>query len=284
MDQETVRMQVEDVLARHLRVVSANPDGGIVDGGGACTYAVLGPVPLPVTLSDGHAAVFQWTTFAQLHPEVMTTAGLDTDPALTLPATRLALLRALSSNRGEWPQSVLTFGDFQRAERPLVRIHSNCATGDVFGSRRCECGPQLRSAFDQVAQAGAGAVIYLADHEGRGIGLFAKAAAYLLQDRGLDTYEANRALGFGHDTRKFEDAAFILNLLRGAGRSVRLLSNNPEKRRAMMEVGIKVVELTPLVTGLTHSNLRYMKSKRAHGHILPEDLLHLDIKALPVAI
>lgn len=283
MDDETVQQQVDEVLLRHLRVISANSGGGVVEGGDF-TYAVFGPVPLPVTLSDGHSAVFQWTTFAQLRPDVIQASGLSLDPHLEQVATRRTLLWALGANGGEWPQSVLTFGDFQRAERPLVRIHSNCATGDVFGSRRCECGPQLRSAFDQVALSGAGAVIYLADHEGRGIGLFAKAAAYLLQDRGMDTYEANRALGFGPDTRKFEDAAFILNLLRGAGRAVRLLSNNPEKRQAMMDVGIKVVELVPLVTGLTHNNLRYMNAKRAHGHILPEDLLHLDLTTLPTAI
>lgn len=148
----------------------------------------------------------------------------------------------------------------------MVRIHSCCATGDIFGSQRCECGPQLRRAQQMVADAGVGAVIYLAQHEGRGIGLFAKAAAYLLQDKGFDTYEANRKLGFPDDGRDFADATFILHHLRGAGQPIRLISNNPEKRKALETGGVTVSGMVPLINGLSKYNLRYLQTKQAKGH------------------
>ena len=261
------------LLAEHLRLVTTD-EAGLPTEGGARVYAVLGPVPLPVTLANGTSATFQWTTFTRLGGRSL--AAIQANPRLIDTADgRLELLRHLSQ-ADEWPQSILSFGDFNEAALPLVRVHSNCATGDIFGSQRCECGPQLRSAMAQVHDSGSGAVIYMANHEGRGIGLFAKAAAYLLQDQGLDTYEANRRLGYDEDDRDFSDGAFILNHLRGAGRPIRLLSNNPEKRRALTETGIPVREMVPLITGVTSSNVRYLATKREYGHLLPEDLLELD--------
>lgn len=266
--------EVERVLAERLSLVQTDEQGN-PSAGGSRLYAALGPVPLPVSLLTGATATFQWTTFARVDDETLRLL----EGVTPSPHNARVLLRHLSRAR-EWPQSVLTYGDFAAAAQPLVRIHSNCATGDVFGSQRCECGPQLRSAMLEISTDGAGALIYMADHEGRGIGLFAKAAAYLLQDRGFDTYQANLALGFEEDDRDFSDAAFILKHLRGTQRAVRLLSNNPEKSRALTSVGIPVEEMVPLVTGVTRNNVRYLSTKRAYGHILPEDLLNLDLSAL----
>src|SRR5690349_5580786 len=126
----------------------------------------------------------------------------------------------------------------------LTRLHSECLTGDVFGSRRCDCGPQLRESVERLA-AGGGFLLYLRQ-EGRGIGLYAKLDAYVLQDRGLDTYEANVALGYGADERDYTVAAQMLHAL-GATR-VRLLSNNPDKADQLAELGIEISERIP--TGL----------------------------------
>lgn len=247
------------ILANHLKLVFADERGRLLPGAapGAVRYAVLGPVPLPVTL-HGRTCRFQWYTFAR-YP---VSEGPDSSAADVL-------LHRLAAN-DDMPSSVLVMGELSRAEAPLVRVHSCCATGDIFGSQRCECGPQLRRAQQMVADEGAGAVVYLADHEGRGIGLFAKAAAYLLQDNGFDTYEANRKLGFPDDGRNFSEAAFIINFLLGEGRPIRLISNNPEKRKALEAGGVAIRSLVPLILGLTPHNLRYLQTKRAYGHLFSD--------------
>jgi GTP cyclohydrolase II len=147
-----------------------------------------------------------------------------------------------------------------------VRLHSECLTGDVFGSERCDCGPQLREALERVDRAG-GFVLYLR-HEGRGIGLVHKLDAYALQDAGLDTYEANLALGHAEDERDYEPAAAMLAAL-GAGR-VALLTNNPDKVRQLREYGVEVSEKVPTGLHLTAANRRYLAAKARHGeHLLP---------------
>lgn len=150
---------------------------------------------------------------------------------------------------------------------PLVRIHSECATGDIFGSLRCECGPQLHESLGQVDAAG-GVVIYVRGHEGRGIGLLQKLRAYRLQEDGLDTVDANRALGFPDDLRDYGSAADILRDL-GFTR-IRLLTNNPDKVAQLAANGIDVVERVPLVVGASEANAAYLDAKRARmGHLLP---------------
>jgi len=141
---------------------------------------------------------------------------------------------------------------------PLVRPHSECLTGDVLGSQRCDCGPQLREAVERIADAG-GFLLYLRQ-EGRGIGLYAKLDAYALQDAGLDTYEANLALGRGEDERDYRAAAQMLRAV-GAER-IRLLSNNPDKARQLAAYGVEVAERVPTGVHLTAANERYLAVKR----------------------
>lgn len=152
----------------------------------------------------------------------------------------------------------------------LVRLHSECVTGEAMGSLKCECGPQLEAAMDQIDQHG-GVVVYLRGHEGRGIGLTNKLKAYRLQEDGLDTLDANLALGLPADARDYGVAAAILRDL-GLD-SVRLLSNNPEKRRQLNEYGIEVTEFVPLVVGVGDVNRAYLGAKRDRmGHNLPATL------------
>ncbi len=149
----------------------------------------------------------------------------------------------------------------------LVRVHSECLTGEAFGSLKCECGPQLQAALDTVQEQG-GIVIYLRGHEGRGIGLINKLKAYKLQEEGLDTFEANIALGLPADARDYGAAHGILKDL-GIS-SVRLLSNNPEKARQLRERGVTVTEQVPLVVGVGEFNQGYLDAKRDRmGHALP---------------
>ena len=157
------------------------------------------------------------------------------------------------------------------AQLPLVRLHSQCLTGDILHSRRCDCGDQLRLAMQQVAQAGHGAIVYLRQ-EGRGIGLVQKIRAYALQDRGVDTVEANLRLGFAPDERDYAVAAQILRDLDMV--DVRLLTNNPQKVQALGRLGIHVASREPIEVTPTADNARYLATKRDRmGHLL----IHTDL-------
>jgi GTP cyclohydrolase II len=144
---------------------------------------------------------------------------------------------------------------------PLVRLHSECLTGDVFGSQRCDCGPQLREAVERISESG-GYLLYLRQ-EGRGIGLYRKLDAYLLQDDGLDTYEANLALGCAADARDYTPAAQMLRAL-GETR-VDLLSNNPDKAAQLERLGIRVTDRVRTGVHLSPANGRYLAAKARHG-------------------
>jgi 3,4-dihydroxy 2-butanone 4-phosphate synthase / GTP cyclohydrolase II len=151
----------------------------------------------------------------------------------------------------------------------LLRVHSECLTGEVFGSEKCECGPQLDAALDAIQEEG-GIVIYMRGHEGRGIGLINKLKAYRLQEDGLDTLDANLALGFPADGRDYGAAVGILEDL-GIS-EVRAITNNPEKLRQLGERGITVLERVPLVVGVGEYNEKYLEAKRDRmGHVLPDD-------------
>ncbi|MFP5334710.1 MAG: bifunctional 3,4-dihydroxy-2-butanone-4-phosphate synthase/GTP cyclohydrolase II [Actinomycetes bacterium] len=168
----------------------------------------------------------------------------------------------------------LVAGDVTVDEPVLVRVHSECLTGDVLGSLRCDCGPQLGAALDRVVAAGRGVVVYLRGHEGRGIGLLAKLQAYALQDAGLDTVDANLELGLPADAREYDAAAQILDDL--GVRRARLLTNNPAKVVGLRRHGVEVVEQVPLAAGLGPENVRYLTTKRDRmGHDIPG----LEVKA-----
>lgn len=145
---------------------------------------------------------------------------------------------------------------------PLVRMHSECLTGDVFGSTRCDCGPQLREAVERIENTG-GVLLYLRQ-EGRGIGLYNKLDAYALQDAGLDTYQANTALGLPEDARDYTAAAQMLTAL--GVTELDLLTNNPDKARQLRSLGISVVETVPTGVHATPANLRYLSAKVEHTH------------------
>ncbi|MEV6805423.1 GTP cyclohydrolase II [Streptomyces sp. NPDC051132] len=160
---------------------------------------------------------------------------------------------------------------------PLVRLHSECLTGDVFGSARCDCGPQLREAVERVAGRG-GILLYLRQ-EGRGIGLYNKLDAYALQDQGLDTYEANAALGLPEDARDYTAAAQMLTAL--GVTELDLLSNNPDKAEQLRARGITVRERVPTGVFTTAHNVRYLRAKALHTrHTLPLPEL-ADLPELP---
>jgi 3,4-dihydroxy 2-butanone 4-phosphate synthase / GTP cyclohydrolase II len=162
----------------------------------------------------------------------------------------------------------LVQGDLGDGQDVLVRVHSECLTGDVFGSRRCDCGPQLDAALEAVAREGRGVVLYVRGHEGRGIGLMHKLQAYSLQDVGSDTVDANLELGLPADARDYGTGAQILVDL--GIRSMRLLTNNPTKRAGLEGYGLEVVGRVGLPVHATPENLRYLRTKRDRmGHDLP---------------
>ncbi len=151
----------------------------------------------------------------------------------------------------------LGLGDWRNANQPLVRMHSECLTGDVFGSGKCDCGEQLKESIREIHQVG-GLVLYLRQ-EGRGIGLYNKLDAYALQARGLDTYEANRRLGLKDDLRDYAAAAQMLSALNK--NTVRLLSNNPDKIQQLRDLGINVIEEVSTGVFLKPANRDYLKTK-----------------------
>lgn len=153
----------------------------------------------------------------------------------------------------------LVMGEIGDGEAVLTRVHSECLTGDVFGSLRCDCGDQLDSALSRVAEEGRGVVLYIRGHEGRGIGLLHKLAAYRLQDEGLDTVDANVNLGLPVDSRDYGVGAQILYDL--GVRSMRLMTNNPTKRAGIEGYGLSIIEQIPLSVGLNEENRRYLETK-----------------------
>jgi GTP cyclohydrolase II len=157
-------------------------------------------------------------------------------------------------------------GNLRRGKAPLVRVHSQCLTGDVFTSERCDCRAQLEFSLRQIAKEPAGVLLYL-PQEGRGIGLINKLKAYELQDAGLDTVQANRRLGFAADSRDYEFAAEALKAL--GIRKLRLLSNNPDKVQQLESAGIRVIERVPCRPRTSHHSKSYLRTKKDKlGHLL----------------
>ena len=163
----------------------------------------------------------------------------------------------------------LVMGTVNDGEPVLLRAHSECLTGDAFGSLRCDCGPQLEAAMQKVAREGRGVILYLRQ-EGRGIGLLNKIRAYHLQDEGADTVEANEQLGFAPDLREYSMCEHMLKHL--GVNAVRLMTNNPRKVAALEAHGVKVVERVPLMTGRNPHNEQYLSTKQGKmGHMFEQD-------------
>ena len=215
---------------------------------------LVGPVNLPIKQGD-FQTTFQWYTWVKIDK------NLSKEDILTsLPQSNLAFGQQ---------SSVLVYGDFANEEDALIRMHSICHTGDIFGSQRCDCGFQLHESMKMVVNHGCGAIFYLADHEGRGIGLFSKSLAYLLQEEGYDTVEANHALGFEDDSRSYEDAIRVLEVMRS--KQVTLITNNPRKLAALKNHGLLAKDHVPLWGGLTETNEFYLNTKvKKSGHIVEE--------------
>jgi 3,4-dihydroxy 2-butanone 4-phosphate synthase/GTP cyclohydrolase II len=183
--------------------------------------------------------------------------------------TRYGVFRAhvYRSRIGGHEHVALVYGEVNGASDVLVRVHSECLTGDIFGSTRCDCNEQLHGALRRVVEAGRGVVVYLRGHEGRGIGLASKLAAYQLQDQGRDTVEANLELGLPVDARNYDVGAQILTDL--GLTTLRLMSNNPAKFTELEGYRLKIVERVPLVTKPTAENFRYLRTKQQKlGHAL----------------
>ncbi|WP_100012396.1 GTP cyclohydrolase II [Lentibacillus sediminis] len=244
-----LQSEVFSVLKDKIRLIE-NQDRAIY---------LVGPVQLPVNLY-GETVVFQW--YCWLNYDEVTE---DYEKIIE---------KLSSSNLAEYQQSsVLVYGDFAEAEDALIRMHSICHTGDIFGSKRCDCGFQLKESLKKITEHGTGALFYLANHEGRGIGLFSKAMAYLLQENGYDTVEANERLGFVNDSRNYEDAIHVLRTLRT--KPVTLITNNPKKLEAVEKAGLAVAGRTPLWGDISEYNRKYLQTKvNKSGHLEAGDCLN----------
>lgn len=231
------------ILKNKMRLIPRNTDENI---------CLVGPVKMPIKQGD-FEATFQWYTW------------LAVDAAWTIED----VVRNVSKMNLAFGQqsSVLVYGDFTEANEALIRMHSICHTGDIFGSQRCDCGYQLHASMEMIVEHGHGAIFYLADHEGRGIGLFSKSMAYLLQEENYDTVEANHGLGFEDDTRNYEDAIKVLESLRQ--KPVKLITNNPNKLAALKAHGLLAEGHIPLWGGKTATNAYYLQTKvEKAGHLV----------------
>jgi GTP cyclohydrolase II len=257
---------VRERLIAQGKLIRIDADGKATDPHhapepGMHALSVLGPIPLPL---ECHGRHYETTWYASVRHTELSKAQQLADELRERGGQQsfAELASSMAVN------SVLILGDPQQWENPLVRVHSSCMTGDVFGSERCECGPQFISALERIADDPAGGmVIYMSGHEGRGIGLWAKAATYLLQDAGEDTYQANRSLGLPDDSRDFSDAASLLKYFVG-DRPFRLLTNNPKKVDDLNALGLGSITRVKHVCGVGQSNKDYLAAKKEWGHQL----------------
>jgi 3,4-dihydroxy 2-butanone 4-phosphate synthase/GTP cyclohydrolase II len=194
----------------------------------------------------------------------------DQDVAESDLVTRRGTFRAVAFRADGHEHMALVYGRTRMREHVLVRVHSECMTGDIFGAMRCECGDQLDAALDRIVAEGSGILIYLRGHEGRGIGLVAKVRTHVLQDeQGMDTLDSATTLGLPVDVRDYTPAARILKHLRVL--SVRLMSNNPDKISALESHGIEVAARVPHLMRPNQHNIGYLTAKRDRlGHDLPQ--------------
>lgn len=266
--------------ADDLRVPMKGPFTSLRDGGADLHRAALRLVKsahllpaalvVPVAQGFGLAAEQSLTLLPldQATPALADLAPMHEVSSARLPmvASKAGRVHVFRPDDGTEEHYAIEIGQPDRSAPVLARLHSACFTGDVLGSLKCDCGPQLRAALAQMGEEGAGVLLYL-NQEGRGIGLANKMRAYSLQDQGFDTVEANHRLGFEDDERDFRIGADILRQM--GFRSVRLLTNNPRKMAMMEGCGLKVVERVPLKVGLTRENAEYLATKASKsGHLL----------------
>jgi GTP cyclohydrolase II len=258
--------KVRKTLIAQGTLIGLDGDGRPVAAAAAPVISVLGPIPLPLE-REGRKVDASWYA-AVRHTELTEVQSL-ADSLIERDALRSFSMLASSMA----VNSVLLIGDPAHWSNPLIRVHSSCLTGDVFGSQRCECGPQLDKALARIAaDEQGGMIVYMSGHEGRGIGLWAKAATYLLQDAGENTYEANRSLGLPDDSRDFSAAAVLLKYFLH-GLPFRLLTNNPKKVGDLRTRGLNNITPVKHVSGVRAANRRYLAAKRDWGHLLePTDL------------
>ncbi|AOZ94041.1 GTP cyclohydrolase II [Paenibacillus crassostreae] len=245
MTHSKLEPKVLDVLQDKIQLIKTD-EGAIY---------LVGPIRLPVNLY-GETVIFQWYCWLS---------------GCHLTENYQEIIDQLSSaNLAEFQQSsVLVYGDFANADDALIRMHSICHTGDIFGSKRCDCGYQLKQSMKNILDHGTGALFYLANHEGRGIGLFSKAMAYVLQENGYDTVEANESLGFVDDSRNYGDAINVLKILRT--KPVTLMTNNPKKLAAMKNAGLVLSGRESIWGDKSEFNENYLNTKIQRSGHLEED-------------
>ncbi|HWO97278.1 MAG TPA: GTP cyclohydrolase II [Bacillus sp. (in: firmicutes)] len=242
MEELQVKSNILSVLEDKIQIIKTD-EGAIY---------LVGPIKLPVNLY-GETVEFKWYSWLKADEVVE-----DYQEVID----RLSSVRLADYQQS----SVLVYGDFEYGEDALIRMHSICHTGDIFGSKRCDCGYQLRQSMKMMVEHGTGALFYLANHEGRGIGLFSKAMAYILQENGYDTVEANEALGFVDDSRNYQEAIAVIKALRA--KPVTLITNNPKKLEALRAAGLFVSGRIPLWGDVSEYNERYLKTKvKRSGHL-----------------
>ncbi|WP_410511112.1 GTP cyclohydrolase II [Paenibacillus sp. BR2-3] len=245
-----IRSDIISILKNKIQKITLNDNSANI---------LVGPINLPVNL-EGETVNFKW--YSWLH---VTDQELLQDGTGELTSALVSRLSSLNLADGQ-QSSALVYGDFEGSEEALIRMHSICHTGDIFGSKRCDCGFQLHQSMKMIVENGSGALFYLANHEGRGIGLFSKAMAYILQEEGYDTVEANLELGFSDDVRSYSDAISVLQHLRR--KPVTLITNNPKKLEALKAAGMNAVKRTPLWGDVSVFNEKYLRTKVARsGHL-----------------
>ena len=265
--------KIRQKLIKSEKLIRINAQGQNIDPelpaeSGSLSLNIIGPIPLPLNIGNTKLQVLWYAAVrtTELY-QVESLANQLRETGEQNLFSKLASSMAVNS--------VLIVGDPHKSESPLVRVHSSCLTGDVFYSQRCECGPQLAHAMDRMNEEdNGGYLIYMAGHEGRGIGLWAKAATYLLQDEGENTYQANKSLGLDEDCRDFSDAAALLHYF-VEDRPIRLLTNNPKKVNDLKSFGLKHITPTKHLAGITQSNKEYLKAKRDWGHLIGDDEIEL---------
>ncbi|MCH8899785.1 MAG: bifunctional 3,4-dihydroxy-2-butanone-4-phosphate synthase/GTP cyclohydrolase II [Acidobacteria bacterium] len=231
-----------------------NDDGTMAKGDRLFVFAKTHAIPV-ITIAD--LVAYRWKTEALVSREAEATIPTEYGEFLAVG------YRAMDT-RSE--HMALVLGDVAGKDDVLTRVHSVCLTGDVFGSRRCDCGAQLRESMRRIADEAQGIIVYNPTHEGRGIGLVEKLAAYRLQEDGLDTVEANQQIGHPPDQRHYGVDAQILHDLKVA--SIRLLTNNPEKLDQLAAFGVTISERVPLWVGKNHYNKSYLETKESKlGHL-----------------